>query len=64
MASQYGINHMDHILLNTFVKLLNKSVNSYRPDYDGLHIVNSFCDKGPQRAKRSEQAARPVTILY
>jgi len=26
MALQYGINRMNHILLNTFVKLLNKSV--------------------------------------
>ncbi|AYV77147.1 MAG: hypothetical protein Barrevirus14_16 [Barrevirus sp.] len=47
MASQYGINRMNHILLNTFVKLLNKSVKPYRSDYDGFHIVNPFCDKGP-----------------
>ncbi|AYV77146.1 MAG: hypothetical protein Barrevirus14_15 [Barrevirus sp.] len=47
MASQYGINHIITILLNTFVKLLNKSVKPYRSDYDGLHIVNPFCLPGP-----------------
>jgi len=48
MASQYGINHIITILLNTLVKLVNKRVKSYRFHYDGLHIVNPFCLPGPR----------------
>ncbi|AYV76818.1 MAG: hypothetical protein Barrevirus1_40 [Barrevirus sp.] len=52
MASQYCINHMNHILLTPFVKLVNKSVKPYRLHYDEIHIVNPFCLQGPQRANK------------